>query len=157
MLLRRTGKAPDKLKKGGLAMMNDEQKMIFEMLKAGEVTAEEAERLMDALGAPAHRTGVQESGNTPSRLRVLVTEQGQRKVNVKIPFTVVRLALKLGRGMSGLAVTFGGSDGAKVKEALEQIDLDEILRQLGDGEIPLPCTLVDVEAEGGVNVQVELE
>ena len=138
-------------------MMNDEQKMIFEMLKAGEVTAEEAERLMDALGAPAHWTGVQGSGAMPSRLRVLVTEQGQRKVNVKIPFTVVRLALKLGKGMNGLAVTFGGSDGAKVAEALEQVDLDEILRQLGDGEIPLPCTLVDVDAEGGVNIQVELE
>ena len=145
-------------------MMNDEQKMIFEMLKAGEVTAEEAERLMDAVGAPAHWTGVQ--GTTPSRLRVLITEGGQKKVNVKIPFTVVRLALKLGKGMSGLAVTFGGSDGAKVAEALEQVDLDEILRQLGDGEIPLPCTLVDVDtaptafgaaAEGGVNIRVELE
>ena len=143
-------------------MMNDEQKMIFGMLKAGEITAEEAERLMDALNAsqgaldsPAHWTGVQ--GSTPRRLRVLVTEHGQKKVNVKIPFTVVRLAMKLGRGMSGLAITFGGSDGAKVAEALEQIDLDELLRQLGDGEIPLPCTLVDVEAEGGVNIQVELE
>ena len=140
--------------------MNDEQKMIFEMLKAGEITAEEAERLMDAVGAsgaPAHWTGVQGAGTTPSRLRILVTEHGQRKVNVKIPFTVVRLALKLGKGMSGLAVTFGGSDGAKVAEALEQVDLDEILRQLGDGEIPLPCTLVDVEAEGGVNILVELD
>jgi len=138
-------------------MMNDEQKMIFEMLKAGEVTAQEAERLMDAVGVPAHWTGVQGAGTTPSRLRVLVTEGGQKKVNVKIPFTVVRLALKLGKGMSGLAVTFGGTDGAKVKEALDQVDLDEILRQLGDGEIPLPCTLVDVDAEGGVNIQVELE
>ena len=136
-------------------MMNDEQKMIFGMLKAGEITAEEAERLMDAVGAPAHWTGVQ--GAQPSRLRVLVTEHGRQKVNVKIPFTVVRLALKLGKGMNGLAVTFGGTDGAKVAEALNQIDLDEILRQLGDGEIPLPCTLVDVDAEDGVNVQVELE
>ena len=138
-------------------MMNDEQKMIFEMLKAGEITAEEAERLMDAVGVPAHWTGVQGAGTTPSRLRVLITEHGQRKVNVKIPFTVVRLALKLGRGMGGLAVTFGGTDGAKVAEALEQIDLDEILRQLGDGEIPLPCTLVDIDAEDNVNVQVVLE
>jgi len=138
-------------------MMNDEQRMIFEMLKAGEITAEEAERLMDAVGVPAHWTGVQGAGTAPSRLRVLVSEHGQRKVNVKIPFAVVRLALKLGKGVGGLAVTFGGSDGAKVAEALEQVDLDEILRQLGDGEIPLPCTLVDVDAEGGVNVQVELE
>ena len=137
--------------------MNDEQRMIFEMLKAGEITAEEAERLMDALGVPAHWTGVQGSATAPSRLRVLVTEGGQKKVNVKIPFTVVRLAMKLGKGMSGLAVTFGGSDGAKVKEALEQIDLDEILRQLGDGEIPLPCTLADIDAEDHVNVQVILE
>jgi len=142
-------------------MLIDEQKMIFGMLKAGEITAEEAERLMDALSASgtlcasAHWTGVQ--GTQPSRLRVLVTEHGQRKVNVKIPFTVVRLALKLGRGMGGLAVTFGGTDGAKVAEALEQIDLDEILRQLGDGEIPLPCTLVDIDAEDNMNVQVVLE
>ena len=141
-------------------MMNDEQKMIFEMLKANEITAEEAERLMNAVGGtgvPPHWTGVQGSGTQPSRLRVCVTDHGIRKVNVKIPFTVVRMALKLGRGMSGLAVTFGGSDGAKVKEALEQVDLDELLRQLGDGEIPLPCTLVDIDAEGDVNIRVELE
>ena len=136
-------------------MMNEEQKMIFEMLKAGEITAGEAERLMDALGAPAHWTGVQ--GATPKRLRAIVTEHGQQKVNAKIPFTVVRLALKLGKGMNGLAFTFGGTDGAKIAEALDQIDLDEILRQLGDGEIPLPCTLADVDVEGGVNVVVELE
>ena len=140
-------------------MMNDEQKMIFEMLKAGEVTAEEAERLMDAVGVPAHWTGVQ--GAVPKRLRVVVTEHSKQKVNVKIPFTVVRLALKLGKGMN---VTFGGD--ARVAEALNQIDLDEILRQLGDGEIPLPCTLVDVDtaptaigagAEDDVNIRVELE
>jgi len=142
-------------------MMNDEQKMIFGMLKAREITVEEAERLMEAISAPgalgasAHWTGVQ--GTVPSRLRVVVTEHGQRKVNVKIPFTVVRLALKLGKGMGGLAVTFGGSDGAKVAEALERVDLDEILRQLGDGEIPLPCTLVDVDAEDDVNILVVLE
>ena len=134
-------------------MMNDEQKMIFGMLKAGEITAEEAERLMDAVNVPG--TGVQ--GTQPKRLRVRITDHGQQKVNVKIPFTVVRLALKLGKGMNGLAVTFGGTEGAKVAEALDQIDLDEILRQLGDGEIPLPCTLVDVDAEDGVNIQVELE
>ena len=136
-------------------MLNDEQKMIFGMLKAGEVTAEEAERLMDALGAQAHWTGVQ--GAEPSRLRVLVAEHGKQKANVKIPFTVVRLALKLGKGMHGMFSVFGGEDGAKVAEALEQVDLDEILRQLGDGEIPLPCTLADIDAEDGVNVQVILE
>jgi len=139
-------------------MMNEEQKMIFEMLKAGEVTAEEAERLMDAVDVPPHWTGVQGAqGPQPSRLRVVVTEHGRQKANVKVPFAVVRLALKLGRGMNGLVVAFGGAEGAKVAEALSQVDLDEILRQLGDGEIPLPCTLVDVDAEGGVNVQVEVE
>jgi len=136
-------------------MMNDEQRMIFEMLKSGEISAEEAERLMDALGAPAHWTGVQ--GALPSRLRVRVTQHGRQTVHVKIPFSVVRLALKLGQSMDGLIATFGGADGAKVAEALQQVDLDEILRKLGDGEIPLPCTLVDVDAEGDVNVQVELE
>ena len=136
-------------------MMNDEQKMIFDMLKAGEISAEEAERLMDALGAPAQWTGMQ--GTMPNRLRVRVSENGRQKANVKVPFTVVRLALKLGRGMNGFISAFGGEDGAKVAAALSQVDLDEILRQLGDGEIPLPCTLVDVDAEGGVNVLVELE
>jgi hypothetical protein len=136
-------------------MMNEGQKRICEMLKAGEISAEEAERLMDALGTSAHWTGVQ--GVAPSRLRVLVTQRGRQLAKVKVPFTVVRLALKLGRGMDGLIATFGGAEGAKVAEALREVDLDEILRQLGDGEIPLPCTLVDVDTEDGVNVQVVLE
>lgn len=136
-------------------MMTDEQKMIFDMLKAGEITVEDAERLMNALGQQAAPAAGQ--GLAPSRLRVQVTDNGRQRVNVKIPFTVVRLALKLGKGVDGLIKSFGGADGAKVAEALRQVDLEEILQQLGDGELPLPCTLADVDAEGGVNVQVTLE
>jgi len=155
-------------------MMNDEQRMIFEMLKAGEISAEEAERLMDAL---AHNApGAQNAPGTsaaqmPARLRVRVTERGRQKVNIKVPFAVVRLALKLGKGLNGLIATFGGPDGEKIADALREVDLDEILREIGDGEIPLPCTLVDVDVdvegdivhingksmEGNVNVQIVLE
>ncbi|MDR1465069.1 MAG: hypothetical protein LBJ11_07215 [Oscillospiraceae bacterium] len=143
--------------------MTEEQKMIFAMLKAGEITAEEAERLMEALpsgvaGAAGNAGTVVQltAGTIPQRLLVTVTEHGRQRTRVRIPFTVVRLALKLGRSMDRLIVHFGGPDGAKTAEMLQSIDLDEILRQIGDGEIPLPCTLADIDAEDK-NVKVELE
>jgi len=136
-------------------MLNDEQKLIFEMLKAGEISAEEAERLMNALGTQADAKTSQ--GKEPSCLRVRVTERGRQKVNVKVPFSVVRLALKLGKSLNGLIATFGGHEGDIAASVLREIDLDELLRELGDGEIPLPCTLADVDVEGDVNILAELE
>jgi hypothetical protein len=92
--------------------MNENRKQILEMLAAGRITADEAERLLAALdpepGVGAHATG---SGNAaknsgpkthPKYLRVLVEadesmtgNKGLTTVNVRVPMQLLRAGVRL--------------------------------------------------------------
>lgn len=144
--------------------MNEERRIILEMLRDGAVTVEEAERLMEALtasgaspeGAP-DSLAVSNAGITPKRILVRVIENGKTKVNVKIPFSLVRTGLKLGQTFGALGAKYSADYSAEA-ELLKNIDIDEVLGSLSDGEIALPYTMVDVEDdEKGQHVQVIME
>ena len=72
--------------------MTIEKKKVLEMLAAGKITAEEAEKLLDALGTagPAGTGGnepaASDSGAKKQRyLRIVVDKQGEDTSNVRIP------------------------------------------------------------------------
>jgi SHOCT-like domain len=84
--------------------MNENRKRILEMLAAGQVTADAAERLIAALekepgspGASAETRG----RDWPKYLRVVVEAEeghhgnGPAKVNVRVPFELLRAGVKL--------------------------------------------------------------
>jgi hypothetical protein len=92
--------------------MNDDRKSILEMLAAGKITADEAERLLAALEAspagsatkgspPAQGAGV--PGPRPKYLRVLVEADehttglrgGPTTVNVRVPMQLLRAGVRL--------------------------------------------------------------
>ena len=147
--------------------MNEERKMILQMLKDGEISVEEAERLIEAVSDERPHTETPYSGKAlhgphPKRISVLVTEHGKTKVNVKVPFSLVRTALKLGK-TAGLisAITTKSTHGdmvAEIMDAIKDIDPDEILNSLSEGAIDLPYTIVDVDDDvEGQQVKVTLE
>lgn len=85
--------------------MNERRKEVLEMLAAGKITADEAERLISALergsgsptGATASGTAVKPS---PRYLRVLVdvgrdADSKMPKVNVRVPMQLLRAGVKL--------------------------------------------------------------
>jgi hypothetical protein len=90
--------------------MNENRKQILDMLAAGRITAEEAERLLAALdpgaGAPA-AAGANSAKNTgpkthPKYLRVLVEadesttgNKGLTTVNVRVPMQLLRAGVRL--------------------------------------------------------------
>ena len=95
--------------------MNENRRQILEMLAAGKITADEAERLLAALepdttGAPG-TTGRSSNGNSaksatpgvrPKYLRVLVEApedmtgmKGQTTVNVRVPMQLLRAGVRL--------------------------------------------------------------
>ncbi len=142
--------------------MNEETKTIFDMLKNGQITAEEAEKLYEAINVNdemKYGRVVQsdtKSGMMPSKLRVTVLEQGSVKVNVSLPFGVVRYALRVGKNIGNLYGKFAGD--VDVAEILRNIDIDEILDSLEAGENELPLTIADVEVpQDRINVIVVLE
>lgn len=146
--------------------MNEERKMILEILKNGDITVEEAERLMEALqedgGSNAGGSGELRtySGRPdPKRLVVQVTENGRTKVNVRVPFSLVRLGLKMGKTFGSMGTWYSTDEsGAQAMEILQSIDVDEIIDSLKDGDVTLPYTIVDVEEEiKGERVLIILE
>jgi hypothetical protein len=132
--------------------MNDERKRILNMLAVNKITAEEAEALLDAMspsaGAPAGR------GADPKFLRVVV-EGGDDKVNVRVPFQLIRAGMRLAalipttvHGPVNKALRQHGIDIDISK--LKPEDLEDLVQNLRD-------LTVDVDGPGGEKVRVFCE
>ena len=107
--------------------MSEHIRQVLEMLAAGRITTEEADRLINALREPAPRPAPgapQESANArPRYLRVIVDtvdpKQGPVKVNVRVPLMLLRAGVRL-------ASILPSSAHEEINRALrdEGIDLD---------------------------------
>lgn len=85
--------------------MGEERRRILEMLATGKISADEADRLLDAMVAlspserPANeRTATMTTGKLPRYLRVMVengAEEGGETVNIRIPMQLLRAGIKL--------------------------------------------------------------
>ena len=86
--------------------MNEDRRQILGMLAEGKINADEAERLIAALGAdrsPTPYAGAEPATTRPNRpkyLRVLVeandAREGPTKVNIRVPMQLLRAGVKLG-------------------------------------------------------------
>jgi hypothetical protein len=140
--------------------MNEERRRILNMLAEGKISADEAEQLLDAMtrGAPAVSTGAIAAGAAPKYLRVLVEghEEGHGgKVNVRVPFNLIRAGVKLAalipaaaHGPVNKALKEQGIDFDVSK--LKPEDLDDLVQHLTD-------LSVDVEGGRGEKVRVFCE
>jgi hypothetical protein len=125
--------------------MNDNRLHVLQMLAAGQVSAEEADRLIAALdkepATPAARAVEVTAGN-PRYLRIFVEEQetggdGPTKVNIRVPFQLLRAGVRL-------ASLIPNSAKDQINEALRKNgvpidvtqlkpdDLDELVVHLAD-------------------------
>ncbi|MGD0864483.1 MAG: hypothetical protein ABSA49_02890 [Rhizomicrobium sp.] len=136
--------------------MSENRKQILDMLAAGKITADEAERLIAALerapggdsaGAPTARKPL------PKYLRVVVEAEDDHgadtltKVNIRVPFQLLRAGVKIANFLPPKART-------QVNEALREkgVDfdlnqikpenLDELIEQLQD-------TVIDIDHDRG--------
>lgn len=117
--------------------MRDEVKKILKMIEEGDITAEEGEKLIEALGTnqgEVSAQGLPISDSSPQFLKVRVDEEGKSKVNISIPISLVEVGLKIGAQI--------GPKFAPEAEALKDIDLDELMQAIRDGA---RGKLVDIE------------
>jgi SHOCT-like domain len=144
--------------------MNDHRRQILEMLSAGKITADEAERLIAALERegppPASGNGSQPPGFKAKYLRVLVDSDnggnpyhGPIKVNIRVPMQLLRAGVRL----AGLIPPQAREH---VNEALRERgipfdlsqikpdNLQELVDQLNDLTID-----VDVDNKGGFGAE----
>lgn len=83
--------------------MTENIRQVLEMLAAGRITTEEADRLIDALrepaGAASKSAGAEQPASNPRFLRVMVdavdSTEGPIKVNVRVPFVLLRAGVRL--------------------------------------------------------------
>ncbi|HVR87966.1 MAG TPA: hypothetical protein VHG53_00290 [Candidatus Limnocylindria bacterium] len=138
-------------------MPSEEGKQILRLLADGKVDAEQAYRLLRALGdveergaptPPPRGARAQPPADPPippglgrRTLRIIVTSAGKNKVNIAIPLAIARMG-KTKIAASGL-----------VREQLAKfgIDLDDVLRQVSH-----TGTIVDI-AEGDDRVLINVE
>ena len=159
--------------------MSQEIKKVLEMLAAGQITADDAEKLLEKLGAngPAHgapagsgeASGAEEKsgfrrtwawtipsreeppapGQKPRFLRVVVDSPDRDQVNVRVPLAILRTGIKL------LAVL-----PPKVSERLAEKGIDlSALRDLQREELVehLRELHVDVDSKNGEKVRIFCE
>ncbi len=121
--------------------MSEGRKKILDLLASGKINAEEAERLLDALGnnqadnatnsfASAMASGETRSGK-PKYLRIIVEPKhvhghGHDKVNIRIPLGIIEAGMKIGAIMPDHA-----RDKINAKLRDKGIDLD--INNLKDG------------------------
>ncbi len=81
--------------------MSDDMKKILEMLEKGKISSAEAERLIDAVGAPAKDkaapaiSGQDRVLSAFKYLYVKVTSTEKDNVDVRVPLSLVRAGMKL--------------------------------------------------------------
>ena len=139
-------------------MMSEERKKVLEMLAAGKITAEEAERLLDKLAgnasnaAPAADTppaSAAVGSAKPKYLRIVVDQPGRDQVNVRVPLAFVNsgrslLAIMPQRVHERLA-QFGIHAGTF--STLNINDLGQVMRELN----------VDIDEGSGKKVKIFCE
>ena len=139
--------------------MTEERTRILGLLAEGKITADEAERLLDAVSEPASPTEEPASGTgalpLPKFLYVKVLSDNGDNVDVKVPLSLVRSGLKLtslippqamdqiNDSMSehGMSIDF---------QNLKPEDIEELVESLREME-------VTVNAANGDNVRVWCE
>jgi hypothetical protein len=137
--------------------MSAETRKVLEMLKAGQISAEDAEKLLEKVdrgtsGGPEPHPGPDSSSSPAQKLRylrVLVDNPNSEQVNVRIPLAFLRSGWKL------LAVL-----PPRLNERLAEkgIDLSAIAALKGEElEQALRDLLVNVDGPDGDKVQVFCE
>jgi len=120
----------------------DERMKILKMLEEGKLSAEEAARLLKALGKAKPERRSPPPGSEAKWLRVRVTDlkSGRTSVNVNLPMSLVNVGLKLG---------------AQFVPDTEGIDFRQVQEALRAG---LTGKIVDVEdVEEGQRVEIYVE
>lgn len=143
--------------------MNEQRRQILQMLAEGKITADEAERLIDALerAQPESPPAAESRPNSrPKYLRVLVSwaddsgDDGPGRINVRVPLQLLRAGVRLASLIPPQAL-------AKVNAELDKsgvpIDLTELKPQHIEELIEhLDDVIVDVD-DADTKVQVFCE
>ncbi len=110
-------------------MPSEERRKILEMLQEGKITAEQAERLLSAIGSDAvEENPVRQKKTRWLKVRVYEGDTNSPKVKVNLPLNLIKILAKIG-------VKFSDKFPSSVKEKLEEHGVSEGLDSLSPEQI----------------------
>lgn len=122
--------------------VTDERLQILRMVEQGKISADEAAKLLEALGGDKSADDAPRLRRSNRVIRIRVVEGERTKVNVNFPLELARVAL-----------SFIPKETLRAKIGGEALDVDEIIRLLEEG---LEGKVVDVD-DGETKVEVVVE
>ncbi len=145
--------------------MNEEVMKVLAMLQEGQITAEQAAQLIEALGPtdntaksvpplppPPDVDAGSVNGKRKRRLRIVVTSPKGDNVNIKIPARLITAGVKVGKYFTKKT---DGADASWDTNGLDWDELGSAVKQMiednDEGEI------MDIVSEKGENVKIWLE
>jgi hypothetical protein len=125
-----------------MAAFIDERNRILHMIETGQMTAEQAAQLLDALGAERERPSVERNRNRTVRIRVTNSAASRQKINLTatLPVYLIEVSLRLG---TRLIPQLSGSA------------LDSLLRSIEEGATGRLLDIQDLEAGERVEIFTE--
>jgi hypothetical protein len=131
--------------------MSEERKKILEMLAAGKITADEAERLIAALETAETNEEETGAGGSPGgkpRYLHVVYDDADHKVNVRVPMKLIRAGVKLSGLIPQAAVDRTMEESGIDLSQVTPDNLDEVIENLDD-------LTVDIDGKETVRVFCE--
>lgn len=125
--------------------MNEEVRMILEMLKSGKISTDDAEKLLEKVQyEESHTKSLSTKSDNRKFLKILVVEGDATKVNINVPLALAEVALQLV---------------PKEKLKLEGINLDldniyKLIDEQTEGELVHVDTINEQGKEVKVNISI---
>lgn len=127
--------------------MKEEIKQVLDMLKEGKISNDEAINLIDALKSTEKDQELIATGKQKRFLRVNVTRNNQPKVNVKIPFSLIKWGINIANKLGKDTVKIGGED--------IPFDMEELSKAINDPEFSGKiCDVHDEEKNEHIEVEI---
>ncbi len=136
--------------------MSTERLRILEMIEQGKITAAEGLELLKAIEETDFQAEAAPARYANRFLRVRVDGEKTAKVNVNVPFSLIRTATKLVNIATGFIPPEAKSEMERKGINLEKLDLDEIVHAIEEGASDGKLVDVDVDDphEGRIKVEV---
>jgi hypothetical protein len=127
--------------------MKEEIKQVLDMLKEGKITNDEATNLIDALKSTEKDQEQISTGKQKRFIKINVTRNNKPKVNIKVPFSLVKWGMNIASKM--------GKDTVKIGEEEIPFDMEELNKAMNDPEFS--GKICDVhDEEKGEHVEIEI-
>jgi hypothetical protein len=140
-------------------IMNEEKQRILQLLETQKITVAEAMGLLDALDEPALQPKLTGAAAGKKFLRIRVSGEKTKKVNVNIPLGLVKVASKFAVFGMGFIPEEARKELERKGIDLAQLNLEEVVGLISQGLVDEKLVDIDIDdpEEGQMRVEIYVD